>query len=252
MAIVLSCQLNKNSKIKAKGFKAGLAALLLSVANFSYGEDVVQLATHDVYPHHYVENDEVKGLVIRQMQCAFNRMETPYRAEFGGWVDDELRLRTGKIDGVFAVAMSDTRKQYGELSIPLATKKLYWYFSGTKLDVDAANPLYQRYRVAAEFGSDEWLMIKREKYNVKRKPRSAKSLVKMLINHEVDAILIDERVFEHEKNKANVGNLTFTRTAYEEIKLGVLFSSAFLQQNPRFLTAFNQAASNCLVSSDGN
>ena len=197
-------------------------------------ESTVKLATHDVYPHHYVENGEIKGMVIRQLQCAFNRMETPYRAEFGGWVDDELSLRTGKIDGIFAVSINDTRRAYGELSTPLATKNLYWYFSGTKLDVDKSNPLYRRYRVAAEFGSDEWFMIKRQRYNVRMKPKNADALVKMLINHEVDAILIDERVFEYQKNKANVGNLTFTRTRYKEIELGVLFSSAFLQQNLDF------------------
>ena len=217
----------------------------------AYAEGTVKLATHDVYPHHYIENGEIKGLVIRQLQCAFNRMETPYRAEFGGWVDDELNLRTGKIDGIFAVSINDTRQTYGELSTPLAKRKLFWYFSGTKLDVGMSNPLYRRYRVAAEFGSDEWFMIKRQKYNVRMKPKNAQSLVKMLINHEVDAILIDERVFEYQKNKANVGNLTFTRTPYQEIELGILFSSAFLQQNPRFLSTFNQAASNCLVSNNG-
>lgn len=213
-------------------------------------DGTVMLATHDAYPHHYIERGEIKGRVIRQLQCAFNRMETPYRAEFGGWVDDELSLRTGKIDGIFAVAMNDSRKVYGELSQTLATKNLYWYFSGTKLDVTQDNPLYQRYRVAAEFGSDEWFMIKRQKYNIRMKPKNAKSLVKMLLNHEVDAILIDERVFEYQKNKANVGNITFTRTPYQTIDLGVLFSSAFLQKNPRFLASFNQAVSNCLISTD--
>lgn len=227
-------------------------ALLLSVSTIAKADGTVMLATHDVYPHHYVERGEIKGQVIRQLQCAFNRMETPYRAEFGGWVNDELNLRTGKIDGIFAVAINDTRKAYGELSKTIATKNLYWYFSGTKLDVTQDNPLYQRYRVAAEFGSDEWFMIKRQKYNVRMKPKNAEALVKMLVNHEVDAILIDERVFEYQKSKANVGNLTFTRTPYQKIDLGVLFSSAFLQKNPRFLTSFNQAVSNCLISTKYN
>ncbi|WP_258872129.1 transporter substrate-binding domain-containing protein [Thalassotalea euphylliae] len=226
--------------------------LLLAQCRTASADGTVILATHDVYPHHYIERGEIKGRVIRQLQCAFNRMETPYRAEFGGWVDDELSLRTGKIDGIFAVSMNDTRKDYGELSTPLATKHLYWYFSGTKLDVTQDNPLYQRYRVAAEFGSDEWFIIKRQKYNVRMKPKNAQSLVKMLINHEVDAILIDERVFEYQKNRANVGNLSFTRTPYQTIDLGVLFSTAFLQKNPRFLASFNLAVSNCLITTLNN
>ncbi|TMP45158.1 hypothetical protein CWB96_04030 [Pseudoalteromonas citrea] len=224
----------------------------ISCAAFSVlGKDLIRLATHEAYPYHYIENDRVKGSVIRQIKCAFNRLETPYHAEFSDWVDVELRLRTGKLDAIFAVAESAVRSEFGEVSVPVAAKHLYWYFAGNKINIKTTNPLYQRYKVAAEFGSDEWLALKRASYNVKMKPRSASALVKLLISHEVDAILLDEHEFEHEISQLRLQDTAFSRTEYGTIDLGVLFSKAFLNDRPTFLDAFNTAVSNCIVPNNG-
>ncbi|RZG01249.1 transporter substrate-binding domain-containing protein [Pseudoalteromonas sp. CO348] len=229
-----------------RGLMLGLTLFTMHVT----GKEVVQLATHDAYPYHYVENELVKGNVIRQVQCAFSRMEAPYRAEFDSWVEAELKLRTGKLDAIFAVAQSDARMRYGTLSIPMARKHLYWYFSGAEMDINDNNPLYKKYKVAAEFGSDEWFDIKRKGYNVQMKPRSGNALLKLLLGHEVDAILIDEHEFEHELAKFKLQNTNFSRREYGTIELGILFSKAFLKKRPTFLEAFNTAASNCIVADD--
>ena len=228
-------------------------ALVVSVyATNAFALEKVRLATHDVFPYHYIEDGQVRGTVMRQVKCAFNRMETAYRAEFSDWVDVELKLRTGKLDGIFAVTMNHSRSEFGTLSATIAEKKLHWYFSGTKVDINTTNPIYQKYKVAAEFGSDEWLQLKRANYNVKKKPRTAKALVGLLMSHEVDAILMDEREFEHELEKLNLQQTRFASEYYGDIKLGVLFSQAFLNDRPTFLQAFNTAASNCLVPNTGN
>ncbi|RXE98095.1 transporter substrate-binding domain-containing protein [Pseudoalteromonas sp. PS5] len=228
-----------------------IQTLILGLAlttTHSVAKEVVQLATHDAYPYHYVENELVKGKVIRQVQCAFSRMETPYRAEFDTWVEAELKLRTGKLDAIFAVAGSEARSRYGSLSTAIAKKHLYWYFSGAEMDISDSNPLYKKYKVAAEFGSDEWFDIKRKGYNVQMKPRNGHALLKLLLGHEVDAILIDEHEFEYELAKFKLHNTNFSRREYSTIELGVLFSNAFLKARPTFLEAFNSAASNCLVA----
>lgn len=228
-----------------------LVSSLFVTAN-SLAIERVRLATHQVYPYHYVENGKVYGDVIRQVKCAFNRMETPFKAEFSDWVDVELRLRTGQLDAIFAVANSERRSKFGELSIPLAQKHLYWYFTGSKIDVATTNPLYQKYKVAADFGSDEWLTLKRQAYNVQKKPRDAEELVQLLVSHEVDAILLDEQEFSYELSKHNLQSTRFSRQHYGKIALGVLFSKAFLNEHPTFLQSFNTAASNCLVQDTGN
>ena len=231
--------------------KSVLISMLLMLLALSstalFGQEKVRLATHHAFPYHYIENGTVQGDVIRQIKCAFNRMETAYRAEFSDWVDVELRLRTGNLDAIFAVAASPSRNEFGELSTPLASKNLYWYFTGPKIDIAQTNPLYQKYKVAADFGSDEWLALKRSGYNVQKKPRNAQELVKLLVSHEVDAILLDEKEFEYELAKQNLQSTRFSRQFYGKMALGVLFSKAFLNEHPTFLQSFNTASSNCIV-----
>ncbi|WP_247670928.1 transporter substrate-binding domain-containing protein [Pseudoalteromonas sp. MMG005] len=225
---------------------------MAAMSERAVAKDLLRLATHDAYPYHYIENGSVKGTVIRQIKCAFNRLETPYRAEFSDWVDVELRLRTGNLDGIFAVAQSEARSEFGQVSVAVAAKHLYWYFAGNKIDIETTNPLYQRYKVAAEFGSDEWLDLKRKSYNVRMKPRNARALVQLLLSHEVDAILLDEHEFEHEIAKLRLQDTVFSRTEHGTIDLGVLFSKAFLNDRPTFLDAFNTAVSNCIVPNSGS
>lgn len=90
-----------------RAFSSVLLVSSLFVTANSLAIERVRLATHQVYPYHYVENGKVYGDVIRQVKCAFNRMETPFKAEFSDWVDVELRLRTGQLDAIFAVANSE-------------------------------------------------------------------------------------------------------------------------------------------------
>jgi polar amino acid transport system substrate-binding protein len=104
-------------------------------------------------------------------------------------------------------------------------------------------------RFGAKFNTSKWLYLKKNGYNVVKKPTTADNVVQMLWQREIDVALEYELVFESSMKKLGVPMDFFKRTALSEKSLSVHFSKTFLKLNPLFLATFNRMLAGCIKES---
>ncbi|NLS11775.1 transporter substrate-binding domain-containing protein [Vibrio sp. SM6] len=221
----------------------GIFALLNGV----HAAERVTLATQIWTPYQTVDGDGViGGVAVNRVKCALQGMSQPYEIHVMRWDKAQLLVETGEMDGFFAGSANQRRKQYATASMPIVSDNLAWFVApNLYTDVQNESAKYSL-RYGAKFNTNKWLYLKREGYNVIRKPRDANSLLQMLWQGDLDVAYEYELVFEEAMKNAAIPLAYFQRIRVKPQNLMVHFSHHFLRQHPGFLDRFNDALSYCM------
>ncbi|WP_036565503.1 substrate-binding periplasmic protein [Oceanospirillum beijerinckii] len=231
---------------KSKLWLTGLlSGCLLLAGTPSYGLDRVRLATQLWPPYQTLDDGVMGGIALERVQCTFRRMQQPYELNMMRWDKAQLLVETGKMDGFFAGSKNSARARYATMSEAVISEDLSWYFNpGVNLNANDESSKYKA-RFGAKFNTSKWLFLKKNGYNVIKKPRDAEALLKMLWQGEIDVALEYELVFEHYMKQLGIPTDYFRRVPIRTQDLNVHFSKNFLKENPGFLDRFNQALRRC-------
>ncbi|MBY4677077.1 substrate-binding periplasmic protein [Marinobacterium arenosum] len=239
--------------MKNKTINNGLLALaagwvLTLSAPAAQAVERLKLATQHWPPYQTLEEGRMGGVAVERVQCALRRMGQPYELHMMRWDKAQLLVETNQMHGFFAGSANSVRARYAEPSIPVVTLALTWFVApGVTLDLADESAKYQA-RYSAKFNTSKWLFLKKNGYNVVKKPRDADALLQMLWQGDVDVALEYEQVFEYSMKKLGIPTDYFRRVADRRRDQNVHFSKEFLKQNPNFLGAFNQALERCIKS----
>lgn len=235
----------RNSKLWLIGV---ISSWLMLVTNQSYAVDRIKLATQLWPPHQTLDNGVMGGLVLERVQCTLRRMQQPYELNMMRWDRAQLLVETNKMHGFFAGSKNSVRARYAVPSEPVITEGLSWFFNpGVNLNANDESSKYKA-RFGAKFNTSKWLFLKKNGYNVIKKPRDAGALLKMLWQGDIDVALEYELVFEHLMKQSGIPINYFRRVPIKTQDLSVHFSKNFLKENPGFLVDFNQALRRCKQS----
>ncbi len=149
------------------------------------------------------------------------------------------------MDGFFSGSANAPRAKYAIPSDPLISVELSWFIApGASLNLAEQSSKFKA-RYGAKFNTSKWLFLKKNGYNIVKKPRDADALLQMLWRRQIDVALEYGRVFEHSMKKLGIPFDYFQRIGLRKQDLSVHFSKAFLKLNPNFLTVFNQSLALC-------
>jgi len=225
-------------------FCAGL--ILLGLASPAVqAVERLQLATQNWPPYQTLDDGKIAGIAVQRVQCTLRNMGQPYQLNMMRWDKAQLLVEASEMDGFFAGANSTSRAKYAVPSDPVASLDLSWFIApGTSLDLQQQSAKFEA-RYGAKFNTTKWLFLKKNGYNVVKKPRDADALLKMLWHRQIDVALEYEKVFEYSMKKLDIPLDYFQRIKVRKKDLRVHFSKAFLRLNPNFLTVFNKSLASC-------
>lgn len=228
-------------------YTAVLLSLLFSLVSSSlYAADRLKLATQQWPPYQTLVNGQMGGLAVDRVKCTLAKMGQPYQLHMMRWSKAQLLVETNQMDGFFAGSANAARSKYATASDPIISEELAWYLApGTHLQLDSQEAKYQA-RYSAKFNTSKWLYLKKNGYNVVKKPRDVDALLQMLWERQIDVALEYQLVFEHALQKQGIAKDYFQRISVRKNNLSVHFSNDFLKLNPNFLVAFNQSLAFCL------
>ncbi|WP_036230633.1 substrate-binding periplasmic protein [Marinobacterium jannaschii] len=227
---------------------AALSGLLLMLSFPAQALERLKLATQHWPPYQTLEEGKMSGVALERVQCSLRRMGQPYELHMMRWDKAQLLVETGEMDGFFSGSSNAARGRYAQASVPVISEALSWFVApGVKLDMDDESARYQA-RYGAKFNTSKWLYLKKNGYNVVKKPRDADALLQMLWQGDVDVALEYELVLEHSMHTLGIPTDYFRRVPFRRQDLSVHFGKTFLTQNPNFLSTFNRALERCKKS----
>lgn len=233
---------------RVKLLKLTVSVGLLMLATAGHAVERLKLATQMWPPYQTLEEGKMGGVVLERVQCSLRQMGQPYELHMMRWEKAQLLVETNKMHGFFAGSKNTARSRYAEPSVPVISEALSWFIApGVKLDMNANTAKFQA-RYGAKFNTSKWLFLKKNGYNVIKKPRDADALLQMLWQGDLDVALEYELVFEHSMKALGVPLDYFRREPYRKQDLSVHFSKDFLRQNPNFLQSFNRSLQRCKQS----
>jgi polar amino acid transport system substrate-binding protein len=209
----------------------------------------LKLATQEWPPYQTLQNGVMGGVVMDRIKCTLRSMGQPYELHMTSWDKAQLLVENNQMDGFFSGSANSARAKFAVPSDPVISDMLYWFISpSADIEMGAEAVKYQA-RFGAKFNTSKWLYLKKNGYNVVKKPTTADTLVQMLWQREIDVALEYELVFESSMKKLGVPKGFFKRTALRETSLSVHFSKDFLKLNPLFLANFNRMLAGCIKES---
>jgi polar amino acid transport system substrate-binding protein len=206
----------------------------------------LKLATQEWPPYQTLQNGVMGGVVMDRVKCTLRNMGQPYELHMTSWDKAQLLVETNQMDGFFSGSANSARARFAVPSAPVISDMLYWFISpSADIEMGTEAVKYQA-RFGAKFNTSKWLYLKKNGYNVVKKPTTADNVVQMLWQREIDVALEYELVFESSMKKLGVPMDFFKRTALREKSLSVHFSKTFLKLNPLFLATFNRMLAGCI------
>ncbi len=222
-----------------------ICLILFLALNPSYAE-TVRLTTHNLAPYSYYENDKLIGKAVIVVECAFKQLNN-FEAEFivVPWKRAQQMVEKNEAEGFFAASHNPQRDEYAVISEIIAEQKWTWYMLTERIADPTSDTFKQNYIVSSFLGANMQKWLNQQGFKlVNQLPSTNLQLFKLLMHKRVDAILANDQVMNKlitEKNAADKISTIINRNK----PLGVYFSKAFIQKNPKFLPSFNQAVLNC-------
>lgn len=223
------------------GFLLGLVALPATAQT----RDPIRLATQNLPPYHMLVDGQIKGVAFDRVTCALDRMGQPHEIILMDWSRAQLLTQNGEVEGFFAGSPNKARAVYATPSDPVITEDLAWFMlPGRTIDpTDEADKVSARY--SAKFATSKWLKLKRDGYNVIKKPRDAAALLSMLRKGDIDVALEYELIFQYFMTQDGMTESDLIKIPSKPQSNMVHFSNRFLAANPLFLGQFNSFLAVC-------
>lgn len=221
--------------------------VFLLAATFSFAESelkTLKLATYEWPPYQTIENNVLKGICVRVVECALNKMNQPYTIAVVPSKRAQILLEQGEYDAFFSASMDEGYDQFAVRSEPIADQKWNWY----TLKESCVDPGYfffkERSAVSAIAGSEMRKWLEANGYILKTSPYSTQSLFKLLESKRVDAVLASEIAAKKAIEEINLTDKV-TPTLSRNKPLRVYFSKKIIADYPDFLNRFNQQVIEC-------
>lgn len=223
----------------------GLLLGLLALPATAQTRDPIRLATQNLPPYHMLVDGQIKGVAFDRVTCALDRMGQPYEIILMDWSRAQLLTQNGEVEGFFAGSPNKARAVYATPSDPVITEDLAWFMlPGRTIDpTDEADKVSARY--SAKFATSKWLKLKRDGYNVIKKPRDAAALLSMLRKGDIDVALEYELIFQYFMTQDGMTESDLIKIPSKPQSNMVHFSNRFLAANPLFLGRFNSFLAVC-------
>ncbi|MFT5594725.1 MAG: polar amino acid transport system substrate-binding protein [Oceanicoccus sp.] len=218
--------------------------LLLVLSNvlllmpMTHAFEPIILGIPDFKPFTYTENGSIKGIAVSDVNAVFKGIDTTLSIkQYGNYSLLLKALKKGEIDGFFLATKNSERDRYAVFSKAIRYNNWTWFtLKGNDINPEHSDFKYQS--IVGTIGkTNTFRWLSRNGYQVKSE--SAEELLTALLNKDIHAAFLAEKVFENTYKEAGLSPNTFNR--YIEIKrpFSIYISKTYLSANPNFMEILN-------------
>ncbi len=180
--------------------------------------------------------------LLPHLQCIFKQMKRDYSVQVMPWRRAYQDVKSNRIDGFFTAVPMRQVDPYAVLSSPLVLENWYWFW---RMDTIAPESWREGYRLGSILGSQQETWLGEAGYKVDMSANNLPQLIKLLQGKRIDVILADRENFMQAAKELKIDANNFQARFFRYVPLGVYFNEQFLNQNPEFLSEFNQQITGC-------
>ena len=210
--------------------------------------DTIILATQVWPPYQQQDNDTQTGYSINALKCVMNKMNQKFKVLFVPWGRAQNGVKSGVYDGFFAASQNQWRDQFAVLSNTFIEQQWRFYFNKDYLIPNDVNQWKQITVFGARLHSNTYRWLNSNNFKKVRQFPSIESLIKLLSNKRIDAIMENSLLFEEAARQSKIPLTEFQIRDNMQYDLGVYFGKSFLKHYPQFLDTFNRHAQICRFS----
>lgn len=228
-----------------------LSSIFISAVHGATYTDL-HLNTDERPPFEFIGSDgKLEGVAVDVITCALDKLDVNYDIKVVPWSRAQKLVEAGDADGFFAASQSESRDQYARLSTVAVDQYWNWYLSPS-IELSPSSPGFKAdIKVSSWLGANSLKWLNNNGYNVKQPSKNNKELIKRLLGGRLDGVLSSDIVFERSLRDLGI-NLSELKVVKGMFKpMGVYFAKTYLNNNPGFLTSFNQATERCKGHASG-
>lgn len=205
----------------------------------------IHLGTQDRPPYTWPQDGKPAGPFDKVVVCALESMGVEYSIDFLPWARAQSMTQRGQLDGFYAGSQNAERDSYATASRFIGKQNWAYFYLADVINQPIDDEYLKNARVGAYLGSNMAQWLKTKGVKVAYRPVEPEMLLEGLIRDRADIILANEAAMLKLTEKTN-------RSAYIDHQvvvskpIAVYFGKTYLNENPNFINAFNQAASQCL------
>jgi hypothetical protein len=176
------------------------------------------------------------------LECIFHELHSDYSVQVMPWRRAYQDVKNNRIDGFFTAIPMRQIDPYADLSAPLILENWYWFWRN---DIVAPESWRQGYKLGSILGSQQETWLEEAGYTIDMSANNLPQLIKLLNSKRIDVVLADHDHFLKAVSELGIDPAQFQLRFFRYVPLGVYFNAEFLNQNPEFMSAFNEQISNC-------
>jgi polar amino acid transport system substrate-binding protein len=222
-----------------------LFAAFVAAPSGAQSTQMIRLGTQEWSPYQMLDNGQIVGVAMERVTCALERMGQAHEILLMDWSKAQLMTQNHELEGFFVGAPNAARARYATASEPVITEYRAWFMlRGRSINPESeADKVRARY--GTKFATSQWLQLRREGYNVVKKPRDAEALLDMLLKGDIDVAFEYEMIFAHYMRERGLQESDIKKVTNQPQSNMVHFSNTFLASNTQFLQRFNSALGMC-------
>ena len=222
----------------------GIAALTLAHCNVHAAGKLSRtliVTTQEWKPYNFrLDDGTVGGDATAVIRNVLKEMGVDCHITIYPWARAQQMVKDGHADAFYAASRNSERDAYAVLSDPIAPQTWFWYTRKTS-KVSPSDPGFaEKAQVGALLGSNMLHYLERNRFRIKGTPYDMDSLVRMLDQNMLDAVLVSGESMQAYLSERHGGKDQYRKAAVLENPLGIYFSKKFLAENPWFLGEFNR------------
>ncbi len=205
-------------------------------------------------PYHLDSPDGPMGLAVSAVSCVMNKLNQPYTITQLPWSRAQYLTESAQLDGFFSASKNKVRDTYATLSTPFIPQTRAFYLLKSNHDFYAETItidfIKNNLSIGARVNSNALFSIQQKGFSIAITPQRHNQLLRALQLKRMDAVLENTLVFEDLIKNHDLDLSDFHKIVYQEKPMGVYFSNVFLNQNPGFLSVFNEFTYECRITND--
>lgn len=193
-------------------------------------------------PYIYLEDNQIKGELLDDIERIFTLAELPYTITVGSTFSRSVHLLEKQLsDGFFPATQNLQRDELAQFSSPIVSNNWSWFIPKRET-LEPSHPRFKHYAlVGTHFQTNTHRWLINNEYHVVGLPQTIEKLLKMLDNGRINSVFLSESAFYYALAKQGRSPDEFNIYLESTRPIGLYLSNHYLMKHPDAMDKINTA-----------
>ena len=193
-------------------------------------------------PYVYLEDNQIKGELLDDIERIFTLAELPYTITVGSTFSRSVHLLERQLsDGFFPATQNQQRDALAQLSHPIVSNNWSWFIPKRET-LEPSHPRFKHYAlVGTHFQTNTHRWLVDNEYHVVGLPQTIEKLLEMLDSGRINSVFLSERAFYFALAKLGRNPDEFNIYLESTRPIGIYLSNQYLAKYPDAMDKINAA-----------